>query len=226
MNNNKKINEYKKIVEFLGSVLGNNYEIILHIIISDKVYVEKIINGHISGRSEKSPLTGLALDFIEEEIYKNCNFVTSYKGISRNGRELVGSTFFIKGDKEELIGMLCINTDKNLYKELAEKILFLGNFSNVNLNLENEKFDKDEGNIIEIFTESIGDMVREIVDPTLLREDIVLKQDQKVNIINELKQRGIFNMKGAVTEVADILHVSEPSIYRYLKIIEKREGNT
>jgi len=39
--------------------------------------------------------------------------------------------------------------------------------------------------------------------------------------VDILNQKGIFMLKGAVSEVAKQLHCSEPSIYRYLNILNK-----
>jgi predicted transcriptional regulator YheO len=41
--------------------------------------------------------------------------------------------------------------------------------------------------------------------------------EEKKNVVNELDERGVFLLKGVVTEVASRLDVSEQTIYRYLK---------
>lgn len=43
-----------------------------------------------------------------------------------------------------------------------------------------------------------------------------LTMDEKVRIVEDLQQAGIFYMKGAVSEVAAQLGSSEATIYRYL----------
>ena len=42
-------------------------------------------------------------------------------------------------------------------------------------------------------------------------------------IVAALKERGIFLLKGAVTEVVEKLHSSEATIYRYLNEVEEME---
>ena len=52
-----------------------------------------------------------------------------------------------------------------------------------------------------------------IIDPSLLEnEDITLSLNQKINIVRELELKGIFQLKGAVPRVAELLRVSEPSV--------------
>lgn len=44
-----------------------------------------------------------------------------------------------------------------------------------------------------------------------------LDTSDKVAILKELKEAGLLDMKNAVNEVAELLHVSPPTVYRYLK---------
>ena len=44
----------------------------------------------------------------------------------------------------------------------------------------------------------------------------LLTMDEKIRIVEDLQQAGIFYMKGAVSEVAAQLGSSEATIYRYL----------
>lgn len=219
---NKQIAHFKSIVRFLGEVLGKNYEVAFHVISKDGFYIEEIVNGHISGRNKNAPLTDLALDFIKNETYKKQDFVTNYKGVSKTNQELVGSTYFIK-EGETLTGMLCINADTSVYKDIAQKVMSLGNFSVDLKHVFEEKYTASHPDIVENFSESIEEILYSIVDPNLLRKDIILRQEQRIEIVEELEKKSVFQLKGAVAEVANLLHVSEPSIYRYLKVIEKKK---
>lgn len=48
-----------------------------------------------------------------------------------------------------------------------------------------------------------------------------LTQVEKVAIVRELKNRGVFLMKGTIPPVAELLGCSEATIYRYLSIVNK-----
>ena len=48
---------YTRLVEFLGHVLGPDYEIILHEILPEQSRVAAIANGGISGRDVGAPIT-------------------------------------------------------------------------------------------------------------------------------------------------------------------------
>ena len=62
-------NRLVRFVRFLGDVLGPQTEIVVHFFDDDRSYVGAIVNGHVSGRDENAPLTGLARRFVEERVY-------------------------------------------------------------------------------------------------------------------------------------------------------------
>ena len=48
-----------------------------------------------------------------------------------------------------------------------------------------------------------------------------LSQSDRVEIIRDLNNNGMFLLKGAVATVAEVMGVSEPSVYRYLQKVKK-----
>ncbi len=49
-----------------------------------------------------------------------------------------------------------------------------------------------------------------------------MTMDEKKYIVKKLEEKGVFRLKGVVAEVADCLEVSDQTVYRYLKELEKR----
>ncbi|MHC5268531.1 helix-turn-helix transcriptional regulator [Enterococcus sp. LJL98] len=205
---------YTNLTKFLGSALGNQYEIILHVFDSGNFHVAAIENSHVSGRTIDSPLSGFALNLIQSEIYQTKDFVADYKTQTVDGKSLRGSTFFIKGENGELQGMLCINQDTSRYEELSREILALANGPNTIIE-EIATIDRTE-----ILDETIEGIIYAIVSPDLLKEKTSLSKELKVEVVRHLNEKGIFQIKGAVARVSEILHISEPSVYRYLKMVE------
>lgn len=218
---NKRIKQqYIALVDFLGKVMGPNCEIVFHVIEPGSSYIAAITNNHISGRSINAPLTGLALEFMKNGVYKTCDSVTHYKGVSKSSATLNSSTFFIKNEEGELEGMLCFNADISPYLELANSLLDLARVPGIDPNSLSFSNSGDSKAVVEYFSESIKDIIYSIVSEETLNSDVSLKQDQKLDIIRELNYKGVFALKGAVSQVAEIMKVSEPSVYRYLKQVE------
>ena len=219
------LKQYSILVEFLGKVLGPDYEIVLHDLTDKTSSVVAIANGHVSGRSIGAPLTNLGLKTIAMGNYKNSDYLINYNGASRNNRVLRASTMFIKDENEEIVAMLCINFDDSKYITLSEEILKLCHPND--LMLENSTYDSVNSilnDVPENFSESISEVTETVLNKVLADENIPidrLTQDERLNIVDILNQKGVFMLKGAVSEVANQLQCSEPSIYRYLSIINK-----
>ncbi|WP_159561169.1 transcriptional regulator [Streptococcus halichoeri] len=219
----ERLSYWKTVMHFLNGVLGSNYELVLHVIDKNDIYIGEIINNHISGRTTSSPLTTFALDLINKKIYKEKDFVTNYKAIvSPQNKEVRGSTYFIKDTDGNLDGMLCINMDITAYKDMAENILNLANVNLTHLVPPNSSAssDNNQDETVEVLSSNIQDIIGEMIDPALLDEGIHLSQEVKIDIVLKLYERGVFQLKGAVSKVAEVLKISEPSVYRYLKKVE------
>ncbi|WP_172199714.1 transcriptional regulator [Campylobacter sp. RM16188] len=201
-------NKYKKLVEFLGKVLGENYEIVLHDINKEGSSVVAIENSHISGRSINSPLTGFALELIQSKKYLECDYLTNYKAKTKTNLKINGSTFFIKnGDQIE--GMLCINYDGSKFEKISNEILKLAN-----LETQDTKITTQEA------IEQLSENIEEIIDTILQKHNLNigdLKPKDRAECIKRLYENGIFNVKGSIPKVAKYLNISEPSVYRYLQ---------
>lgn len=217
---------YIKLTKFLGQVLGSRFEIVLHNIAEEGSSIIAIENSYISNRTINSPLTAFASRIIQDKEYLKDDFKCHYKAQTNNNRTINGSTFFIKNG-DELVGLLCINYDNTSYKDIAGQILKLGNldteiFELSHQNTSTSSYAKSNETITEYLSQDIKDIIAEIIDINLLDSGLVLSIEQKKDTIKLLYQRGIFNIKGAISEVAQILKISEPSIYRYMSEIKKQ----
>lgn len=211
-------------VHFLGEVFGRNVEVVLHIIEPDDAYVAAIVNGHVTGRDETAPLTGLALQFIRDRVYERQDAVLNYKGVSKGSDTIQSSTYFIKSPEGELEAMLCFNIDVSPYLDLSRRVLEAGNVGAQFLAPSGEEGGGKAGHVhgqglqlTEYFSDTLRDVVHSVIPAEVLESDAQVKPKQRAEAIAKLYDRGLFEIKGAVAQVAEILKMSEPSVYRYLK---------
>lgn len=222
MNSKKSLTPYIKLVSFLGEVLGPDYEVLLQDVRTPSHSVVSIANGHISGREVGAPITDFALKLITDKEYLRSNYRANYNGVSGN-KVLRSSTLFIM-DEDELIGLLCINFDSSRFLNVSKEILCLChpdilvdenyNFSPIMPLLDTA----------ETFTDSIPGLIDSVLTSSFLSENIApsrLTKEEKLLVVDELNQKGVFMVKGSVGQVAQQLHCSEASIYRYLNNIKK-----
>lgn len=225
---NKILARYTPVVEFLGKALGNDYEVALHDFSGGKYSIIAIANGFNSGRQVGSPITGKALDFVTNRTYEKENYQINYMGRVGNDILTRSSTMFIKDDNGKLLGMLCINYNTSRCKDAVDKILEL--FQIPTLSDMNAQFDArldSHAENAEYFADNIEHLIssvlRQLMKDTSTPRDR-LTQEEKIEIVRSLNSKGIFLIKGAVSEVASQLCTSEATIYRYLGKINKEQG--
>ena len=108
---NPYLNRYVSLVDFLADTFGKNTEVILHDVSDCNNSVVAIRNGHISGRKKGSPLTDLGLKILKEASETNTDYMAGYTGYAKDGNVTKSSTWIIRDDAGEIVGLLCINSD-------------------------------------------------------------------------------------------------------------------
>lgn len=222
------LTHYIRLTEFLGRVLGPDYEVALHDLTDKDHSIIAIANNHISGREVGAPLTNVALKVLKDQSYDRMPYVLHYPGVSDSGKALRSSTFFIK-DGEELVGMLCINFDGSRFQAVIGQVLQLCQ----GVGPSDTSFQFDAGWVsgpdggAERFHNSIQEAAGEAVARERRRLGLdggPLSADQRLRIVAALEPQGIFLLKGAVKEVADALQCSQATVYRYLTQVRRDNG--
>ncbi|WP_312046928.1 helix-turn-helix transcriptional regulator [Anaerotignum sp.] len=221
---NSLLAPYIKLTEFLGNTLGPDYEVALHDLSNKNQSIIAIANSNISGRDIGAPLTNMALQMIKDKVYEENNFCSNYKGVAANGKTLRSSSMFIK-HKGKLIGLLCINFDDSRYQIISEELMRIchpDTFIGTSFQYDGQHV-SSSSNLKNISSESFPNskdtVIAEAVSNELAALNVSaarLTTDERMSIISSLEKKGIFLIKGSVQNVADNLHCSSASVYRYL----------
>lgn len=208
------LSSYRHLISSLGEYLGEGYELILHSLENLDSSVIAIVNGHYSGRSEGAPITDLALTILSQIEQDPGHSPICYMTRSKNGIPLRSATIPIFGTQEKIIGLLCINfyTNIPLYALLDKFALGSQNPPGRHMELE-ETFSSNTDELIE----SIVDKVRRQV----LSNSSISAQNKNKEIVIELHQKGIFNIKDAVVKVADLLGISKNTVYMHIRNLKE-----
>lgn len=210
---------YQNIMNYFGKILGSNYELVLHILNPNGgSHIGHIVNGELSGRSLSGPLTNYAKQLINEKVYLNEDYVVNYVGEGPEGKKFRSSTLFIRDDQGQLQGLLCINFDADAYRKVAKDVLKLANLSFDIMHIDKKA---DQEHPIEKLTDNVRDIIYTVIDKDILESDAQLSPEQKKLAISKLKEYGVFDIKGTINEVADVMGMSESSVYRYLQMISR-----
>ena len=223
---------YTQIVDFLGHILGQDYEIALHELKDDSNEIIAIANGALTGRHIGSPLSNKMLEFVAGNADTTREYVLRFESTAGNGRKMCSNSMFIRDEQGELVGLLCINFDSSRYEELAGRVMDLcGSMmlprteSGTNLVADNKDLTADGS--ARAYPASIAGATASIVSSVLAAYPMDverLTQDEKMEIMDRLNSKGVFLLKGSVSYVAKELHSSEASIYRYLGKLNSKHG--
>lgn len=201
------------LVEPLAEALGQNAEVVLH----DFRNLEKsvvAIAGNITNRKIGAPATNIVLSAIKSGCKQN---LLNYKNILPDGRVLRSSTIMIK-ENEEPVGCLCINFDLTVMEALQKQIGCLLACADL-ANSENVKAEQ--------FTNEVIDMTKKLIENTLnqyYKPVSLMTKDDKLAVVKQMEEQGLFLIKGVVDEVAKYLHVTKYTIYNYLDEIRSNKN--
>lgn len=223
---NPELKKYIPILEFLSNVLGQHTELVLQEIYkTEHGYEASIvyIKNNISGRNIGSPGTDFLFKVLQSEEFKIKDYLVNYTSKSHTGKFLTSSSFFIKNEVNQIIGMLCINIDNSHFTEL-EYFLKEG-LSSLNQIIN---FDNPNPPILEDTNETLYISNHSIIEECVLeaigslnREPSKLSKIEKLAIIKKLYEKGFFELKASITEVASYFEMAEVSIYKYIQEIRE-----
>ncbi len=225
------------LADFIADAFGPSAEIVVHDVHDMEASIIHIRNGELSGRTVGDGTTDTALSLIQGERSQREQFVAGYAGKSMAGRTFRSSTFFVKNSQGELIGLLCVNLDTTGLTDAVRTISgMLSNGAQVAGPNNGQAADGEpHAGILELGSDepsprALEETLQGNAEHTLRRitRDTLagfpapperLSRDERKRALSKLKQDGVFLMKHAVPIVADELHVSTPTLYKYLQEI-------
>ena len=206
------LESYKIMIDGMADYLGEGYEIILHSLQNLDRSVIKIINGHYTGREEGAPITDLALSMLSKigeskEIKSLCYFTKDKAGVT-----LKSTTIPIVGENDRIIGLLCINfhTEISFSKMLSAFIPTSDNSTQ----------------IMENFTDNVDNLISAALEEArnkVLPNPTISAANKNKEIINNLYQKGIFNIKDSVLKISQILNISKNTVYLHIRNLEEKD---
>jgi predicted transcriptional regulator YheO len=223
-----ELQPYFQLVEFLGSIMGDHCEVVLHDVSNLENSIVAIKNSHISDRKVGGAITDLVLRILQNKSYVEKDFLINYSGKTKVGKIVRSSTFFIKDHAGNVVGMLCFNIDVS---DMVKTCNLLNSMINGTSHIPSNglymegKVPGDSTSPIEDLHGSIEELTTSIIQKTLSNIDIPperMSPEEKMDVIQKLNDNGVFLIKGAVSEVSNYLKSSEATVYRYLNKVEAK----
>ncbi len=201
------LRSYEAVVDGIASLIGSFCEIVLHSLEDLNTSAIKIANGENTGRQVGSPITDLALKMLKDIENSERNFSRSYFTRAKGGVLMKSITIAIRNGEDRVIGLLCINVNLDV------------SFSQVLSSFMPTVDAKEAASSVNFASD-----VEELVDQTLERTIEEINSNKSVSnntknrqIVMDLYDKGIFDIKDAINQVAERLNISKHTVYLYIR---------
>jgi predicted transcriptional regulator YheO len=197
-----------QVVEGLAEMLGPGVEVLVNEF-SHPQDALVAIAGDVTGRKPGAPLSDMVLKQLRQgKLTKN---MINYTSQAPDGRDIKSSTILVRDDEGQVLGCLCFNIDLTHWKVAKRLIDFYC------------KSEPPEDPVPELFKPDVESMldihIQEVLEMSATPVSL-MKKDDKLKVVQELDERGIFMIRGSVSRVANALNVSRYTIYNYLDEIK------
>ena len=202
----------ENIVDGIAAMYGQHTEVVLHSLDAKHPSVVKIANGHVTGREVGAPITNLAL----LKLKTGQDISNSYLTKCANGKTLRSITTVIRNSKNQPIGLLCINSDMDAPLQSVLRTM-----------MPEQLLGSELTSSPEVFARNIDEALHSTIDSVNhgVRANPAISPSQKSReIVNQLHELGIFELKDSAQVAATRLGISVHSIYRYLREIKANQA--
>mgnify|MGYP001005323113 CR=1 FL=1 len=191
------LKSYEAVVDGLAMLIGSHCEIVLHSLEDLKCSAVRIANGEHTGRKIGSPITDLALRMLHDMAGEDSSVSKAYFTRAKSGVLMKSVTIAIRNKEQRVIGLLCIN---------------------MNLDVPfSPKASQDVASSVN-FASSVDDLVAQTLEFTIeeVNADRSVSNNAKNRqIVLNLHEKGIFDIKDAINQVADRLDFAKTGHCRF-----------
>ncbi|MBS0848300.1 transcriptional regulator [Citrobacter sp. JGM124] len=202
------LKSYEAVIDGLAMLIGPHCEIVLHSLQDLKCSAIRIANGEHTGRKIGSPITDLALRMLHDMTDADSSVSKCYFTRAKSGVLMKSVTIAIRNREQRVIGLLCINMNLDVpFSQIMSTFM------------PPETQDQEVPSSVN-FASSVEDLVMQTLEFTIEEVNIdrsVANNAKNRQIVLNLYEKGIFDIKDAINQVADRLNISKHTVYLYIR---------
>lgn len=208
----KTLDYLKQLAHGIALQFGSNCEVVIHDLTvehleSSVAYIE---NGHVSNRTIGDGPSHVVLEATKKaanELEDRYRYLTRTK----DGRILQSSTMYIRGKKEQIDYIFCVNYDITglLAAESAVKSLLA------------TEIPQEKENLPEKITQNVNDLLDDLIEQSVAivgKPVALMTKDEKVTAINFLNDAGAFLITKSGDKVSNYFGISKYTLYSYIDV--------
>lgn len=199
------LREAEKIVTALGRMFPGVCEVVLHDL-RDPRHAVRTIENPLSGRGPGDPATELGLARIEDPDYPEV--IQNYPGRFPDGRPAKSTSIGIRNTAGAYVAAICLNLDVSVLDRTARTLRALTAVDDPGLPVTETLRARTADELraaVEEFAAARGQTPR------------ALGSAARRELVRDLHERGLLDIKNAVRLVTGLLGVSRATVYNYLR---------
>lgn len=204
---------YAAMADMLAETLGEDCEVVLHDLSQPQHSVVYVANNRVTGRK-----VGEAFEHLVKQVLLSAQLKDDYVAnyyFKAGGKLVRSSTLLIRDADGALQGALCVNLDTT---RVTQQIAYLQT-------LLPQPSAPQRSAATELPSDEIAQMVASLIDGIVGDAPVhLLERKERVEKIRFMEQKGIFNVKGSVEQVAAKLGVNKVTVYSYLDEVKGKRG--
>ena len=205
--NREILEHYVKVGEVIAEMFAPNLEVIIHDLQTPEHSIIAIFNNHITGRKIGDGTSDIGYKKLEDELPDK---IVNYNNQSPSGSDLKSSSLTIRNSDDEIIGSMGLNFDLSSFVNIKEFLeMFTETFTLDNLPKREE-----------FFMWSVKDEIQQALNKYIVSHDLqgkILNRKDKLNVVAYMKKEGHINKKGAISILSEMLAITRPTLYKYIK---------
>ena len=193
------------MVTALGKMFAPFCEVVLHDLRTPEHAIVAIEN-NLSGRRIGDATTNLGLERIASQDFPD--IIQNYPNTLADGRSVKSTSIGIRNQKGEYIGSICLNFDISGLSAVTTQI---GQFMATTT---------DQLSVGERLTAATAEQLQQAIMRYAAKKSLTpsqLSPTDKQLLVKELDRQGAFTLRGAISTTANLLRMTRPTIYKYLK---------
>jgi predicted transcriptional regulator YheO len=210
------ISVFTQLVEPLGRTLPSSSEVVLHdlSLLPNSIVA---VFGDVTGRRIGDPATDLLL---EQAMTGFAKHNLGYETVLTDGRRMRSSTMIIRDVADNPVAALCINTDISAWmaiRDLAD--VMMGQAPESAITPDIPRAVPEVVAPTEMFVKDVDELASYLIHQAISSIGVPvsqMKKEHKLQVVAQLKARGIFLLREAVEMIAESLEVTRFTIYNYL----------
>ena len=207
--NREILDHYVRAGEIFAEMFAPYLEVIIHDLQTPEHSIIAIFNNHITGRKIGDGTSDIGYKKLADELPDK---IVNYNNRSPSGSDLKSSSLTIRNKDDEIIGSMGLNYDISSFANIKEFFdMFTKTFTLDNLPKREE-----------FFMWTVKDEIQQALNKFFIKNDLqgkVLNRTDKLNVVAFMKKEGHINKKGAISILSELLAITRPTLYKYIKEI-------